>query len=234
MCRSHPEQRESGRGKARDRRGTLRPGLAPAGRTARPSCPRAVQPGRGVPAWGWGARGGFAEGPCAALGSGAPHVSAVALTRGFGVQRGLWISAGREFMSNAFPLLLHIDRSSSFPAESLQRQFFFFFAGGLLCFFKMEPLSAESLRPIPPPPWPHHRSPRTKPQRSQGAAARVPKPWPNSGLFDIPAKPGPTRRAGTVFVWRTCSRPFAASPGLTDTHVFSADLEFSRAGGRTA
>lgn len=73
------------------------------------------------------------------------------------------------------------------------------------------------------------------PGRSPEPAGRqpgLPKPWPNSALFDIPANPGPTRCAGTVFVWRTHFHPLcAASPGPKDMHVFVANLELARAGG---
>lgn len=88
--------------------------------------------------------------------------------------------------------------------------------------------------PAPPPARcrPHHCSPRTKPQKNPwGDSQDLPKPWPNSVLFDTPANPGPARCAGTVFVWRTQFHPLcAASPGPKNMHTFSANLEFARAG----
>lgn len=89
----------------------------------------------------------------------------------------------------------------------------------------MESFFIESWRPnqlapapvLAPPPLSQDEAPEEAVGRQPG----LPKPWPNSALFDIPANPGPTRCAGTVFVWRTHFHPLcAASPGPKDMCLF--------------
>ena len=60
-----------------------------------------------------------------------------------------------------------------------------------------------------------------------GQQPGLPKPWPNSVLFDIPANPGPTRCTGTVCLENIFPPLCTARLGPNDMHVFSANLEFA-------
>lgn len=150
--------------------------------------------------------GGFSEGICVAgWDPGAPRPSAVALTTGFRGQReSLQTSAGRKFASGAFSCLLPIDGSGSYSAKCLHEQFcFFVFSKWSHFLLSNGDQHASSPSPTAPPPLSQDEAPAKPVGRQPG----LPQPWPNSVLFDIPANPGPTRCAGTVFVWRAHFHP---------------------------